>query len=482
MSLPIISVNSIWKTIFDFFIILFSLIYCMKLIYYLTFYDENQEIDLFDYFILISYLIYIILNFFQSYIDKETGEIIYSNEKIVLNYLKGWFIIDFLSTFPWEIISGSPYLRLIRFIRINKIFQFFSFVERVSFKMRHTISLFRLVFFGIFGTFILSCLWFIICLHYQKYGKNNFLNEYHLSKKDPFNSLLNCFYFSLTTITTTGFGDLTAKNIYEKIFATLMMLIGVLYFSFLMSVLYEEIRNVGEDNQILEAQKLIFDLKQFNLGKSNKNFREKIDKKILADVTFNVQHSRYEQETKKVNFDILPRKIKNILSEYLWKDVFNQIIEYFGFLDDNKQVKTFLCKLSYHFKFKFYNQKEVIYHPTRNVNDINIIQSGYVDIINYTSLLKKRLKPGDIIGHFYILYDLKPNYVYRAATKIEVISIEKKKIMKLFDKMIDKKIFNQMKNCSMNKFRQIFKMINNSKKIRGSNKKNNSMINDFIII
>ena len=194
--------------------------------------------------------------------------------------------------------------------------------------MRHTISLFRLVFFGIFGTFILSCLWFIICLHYQKYGKNNFLNEYHLSKKDPFNSLLNCFYFSLTTITTTGFGDLTAKNFYEKIFATLMMLIGVLYFSFLMSVLYEEIRNVGEDNQILEAQKLIFDLKQFNLGKSNKNFREKIDKKILADVTFNVQHSRYEQETKKVNFDILPRKIKNILSEYLWKDVFNQIIEY----------------------------------------------------------------------------------------------------------------------------------------------------------
>ena len=54
--------------------------------------------------------------------------------------------------------------------------------------------------------------------------------------------------------------------------------------------------------------------------------------------------------------------------------------------------------------------------------------------------------------------------------------------MKLFDKMIDKKIFNQMKNCSMNKFRQIFKMINNSKKIRGSNKKNNIMINDFIII
>ena len=481
MSLPIISVNSVWKTVFDFFIILASLIYCMKLIYYLTFYEEYHETDLFDYFVIISYAIYIILNFFQSYIDKETGEIIYSNKKIALNYLKGWFIIDSLSTFPWEIISDTPYLRLIRFVRINKILQFFSFVERVSFKMRHTISLFRLGFFGIFGTFILSCLWFIYCLHFQKkYEKLNFLTENKLSKKDPLNSLLNCFYFSLTTITTTGFGDLTAKNIYEKIFATLMMLIGVLYFSFLMSVLYEEIRNVGEDNQILDAQKLIFDLKQFNIGKSNKSFRERIDKKILADVMFNVQHSRYEQETKKVNFDILPRKIKNILSDYLWKDVFKQLTDYFKLLESSK-LETFLCKLSYHFKYKFYNKKEVIFHPNRNVNEMNIIQSGYVDVINYISSLKIRLKPGDVIGHFYLLYDLKPNYAFVAATRIEVISVEKKKLMKLFDNMIDKKIYNNMSNASMTKFKEIFKMINNSKKYKG-NKYQNKNNNEFIII
>jgi hypothetical protein len=453
----------------------------MKLIYYLTFYEEYHETDLFDYFVIISYAIYIILNFFQSYIDKETGEIIYSNKKIALNYLKGWFIIDSLSTFPWEIISDTPYLRLIRFIRINKILQFFSFVERVSFKMRHTISLFRLGFFGIFGTFILSCLWFIYCLHFQKkYEKLNFLTENKLSKKDPLNSLLNCFYFSLTTITTTGFGDLTAKNIYEKIFATLMMLIGVLYFSFLMSVLYEEIRNVGEDNQILDAQKLIFDLKQFNIGKSNKSFRERIDKKILADVMFNVQHSRYEQETKKVNFDILPRKIKNILSDYLWKDVFKQLTDYFKLLESSK-LETFLCKLSYHFKYKFYNKKEVIFHPNRNVNEMNIIQSGYVDVINYISSLKIRLKPGDVIGHFYLLYDLKPNYAFVAATRIEVISVEKKKLMKLFDNMIDKKIYNNMRNASMTKFKEIFKMINNSKKYKG-NKYQNKNNNEFIII
>ena len=74
-------------------------------------------------------------------------------------------------------------------------------------------------------------------------------------KKRTFKYFIKLILCSLISKTTTGFGDLKAKNIYEKMFITLMMLIGVLSFSFVISVLYEKIRNVGEDNQILEKQK-----------------------------------------------------------------------------------------------------------------------------------------------------------------------------------------------------------------------------------
>ena len=53
--------------------------------------------------------------------------------------------------------------------------------------------------------------------------------------------------------------------------------------------------------------------------------------------------------------------------------------------------------------------------------------------------------------------------------------------MKLFDNMIDKKIYNNMRNTSMSKFKEIFKMINNSKKYKG-NKYQNKNNNEFIII
>ena len=478
-----IDVNSKWKMIFDFIVIFSTLIYCMKIIYQLCFlgfdsyFMETMSDKIFDFTILILNTIYIILNFFHSYLDKNTGEIITNPKKIAKKYLKGWFFIDFISSFPFELIwDGSPFLRLLRIIRINKIFKFISFVERVSLKTRHFIALFRLTFFGVFGTFFFLCGWYLNSSFFKKtHESNNFISEYNLyygnnstltdesQTKTPFHTMLICFFFSLTTVTTTGFGDYVAQNVPERIFSTILMLFGVLYFSFLMSLLMEEINIVGDNNQTVEAQKLITQLRKFNKGKTNEFIGKSINKGILHDVVFASKHSRYEQITKKENFDILPRKIKDELSNYLWKDVFKQIYEYYDLLEEDKYLHTLLCKLSYYFIFKFYQAKETIYPIDKLVNEVNIIQSGYVDIINYKVMLKKRLKPGDGMGVFYIMYQVRPIYAYIAASGVEVISISEDNFLKVLNKE-DEKFYRKFKNSSLIRFKQIFHQINSSKK------------------
>jgi hypothetical protein len=281
--------------------------------------------------------------------------------------------------------------------------------------------------------------------------------------KTPFHTMLICFFFSLTTVTTTGFGDYVAQNVPERIFSTILMLFGVLYFSFLMSLLMEEINIVGDNNQTVEAQKLITQLRKFNKGKTNEFIGKSINKGILHDVVFASKHSRYEQITKKENFDILPRKIKDELSNYLWKDVFKQIYEYYDLLEEDKYLHTLMCKLSYYFIFKFYQAKETIYPIDKLVNEVNIIQSGYVDIINYKVMLKKRLKPGDGMGVFYIMYQVRPIYAYIAASGVEVISISEDNFLKVLNKE-DEKFYRKFKNISLIRFKQIFHQINSSKK------------------
>ena len=481
-----IKVNNKPKMIFDFIVILSTLIYCMKIIYQLCFfgfssnYNESLGDKIFDFIIFALNAVYIILNFFHSYIDKSTGETIIENKKIVINYLKGWFCIDFISSFPFELIwEKSSFLKLLRIIRINKIFLFISFVERVSLKTRQVIALFRLAFFGVFGTFFFACCWYLNSyFNKTSHPQNNFIKYYNLYNnqdktnstltenteiKGAFHSMLICFFFTLTTVTTTGFGDYVAQNVPERIFSAILMLFGVLYFSFLMSLLMEEINIVGDENQTVEAQKLITQLRKFNKGKTNLFIGKKINKAILHDVVFASKHSRYEQITKKENFDILPRKIKNELSNYLWKDVFRQIYDYYDFLQEDKNLHTILCKLSYYFIFKYYQAKELIYSIDKLVTEINLIQSGYVDIINYKVNLKKRLKPGDGMGIFYILYNVRPIYAYLAASGVEVISISDESFYKVLNKE-DEKYLIKFKRISLTRFKEIFHQINSSKK------------------
>ena len=473
-----IDVNSKWKMIFDFIVIFLTLVYCMELIYQLCFlglaaeYKKSTGESIFDGVVLILNIIYVILNFFHSYIDPTTGDPVTKNSEIAKNYLKTWFIIDFISSFPFEIFGKkTSYLRLFRIIRINKIFKFFSFIERVSLKTRHFIALFRLAFFGVFGTFFFACCWYLNSYYNKSHQNNNFIDNYELYEYNTqknntdgaFQSMLICFFFTLTTVTTTGFGDYTAQNVPERIFSTLLMLFGVLYFSFLMSLLMEEINIVGDENQTVEAQKLITQLRKFNKGKTNGYISKNINKEILHDVVFASKHSRYEQVTKKENFDILPRKIKDELSYYLWKDVFKQIYDYYDLFEEDKKLRTMLCKLSYYFIFKYYKAKEVIYHSDKIVDEINIIQSGYIDIINYKVMLKKRLKPGDGMGVFYIMYQVRPIYTYTAASGVEVVSITEENFLKVLSKQ-DAKFYRKFKNVSLTRFKEIFHQINSSKK------------------
>jgi hypothetical protein len=56
------------------------------------------------------------------------------------------------------------------------------------------------------------------------------------------------FYFTVTTITTVGFGDLSASTPTEKVFCILIMIIGVMSFSFASGSLASILQNYDTQN------------------------------------------------------------------------------------------------------------------------------------------------------------------------------------------------------------------------------------------
>jgi hypothetical protein len=60
----------------------------------------------------------------------------------------------------------------------------------------------------------------------------NWIYQFHNSDEDGGGLYTTAFYFVVTTIMTVGYGDLTAQSISEKVLCILLMIIGVIAFSF----------------------------------------------------------------------------------------------------------------------------------------------------------------------------------------------------------------------------------------------------------
>jgi hypothetical protein len=65
---------------------------------------------------------------------------------------------------------------------------------------------------------------------------------------------LTSFYFTVTTITTVGYGDISGHTKAEKIFCILIMVIGVIAFSFASGSLASVIQNYDNENAQLKSR------------------------------------------------------------------------------------------------------------------------------------------------------------------------------------------------------------------------------------
>ena len=71
---------------------------------------------------------------------------------------------------------------------------------------------------------------------------------------DNSNLYMTSFYFTVTTIVTVGYGDITPVSIIEKIICVCLMVTGVIGFSFVTGALASIISNEDSNQAILQQQ------------------------------------------------------------------------------------------------------------------------------------------------------------------------------------------------------------------------------------
>lgn len=245
----------------------------------------------------VVFLLDIVLNFRTGYFLDVDGELVeFDSGRVVSRYLTTWLPLDVASAIPFSLIDlalassrstpsflktikSAKMLRTLRFLKLGRILKAGKIWRSLSVDLQDSISdvaangstqqllvILGLAFRTVLICHLLSCVWVAVGRSGAKRGELNWLAA-DSSKEGPFvpedteggdrvwSVYLAAFYFTLTTITSVGYGDITVQNNNERKFVVAIELVGGFMFAMIIASLTSVVTSM-DMNALVTGQQL----------------------------------------------------------------------------------------------------------------------------------------------------------------------------------------------------------------------------------
>lgn len=200
--------------------------------------SATEVFEMIDFIIMIFFAIDIVLNFFTGYFNSN-DEVVLSLRHIAQNYLKGWFPLDFLSTFPFDIIGikGGKHMQVFKVLKLVKLLKIVKLLapRQVDWsdysQTMDNISTSKIVQMlhrrsAVLLNLLLVCHWMACGLKLVESKDRGFLQQYDDVYGDLAKEYLASLYWAMTTLTTVGYGDICPTSDGERVYTILAMVVG----------------------------------------------------------------------------------------------------------------------------------------------------------------------------------------------------------------------------------------------------------------
>jgi hypothetical protein len=240
------------------------------------------------------FLFDIIVNFRSAW-ETDDGVSTFSWKEAAWRYLTGWFLLDLISALPLDFldllastnVSSSPtnqvsieanasqasqirilkLLRLFRLIKIAKVIRASRIFKRFEAEMSIKYAVLRLIKFG--GVILVvshwnACGFYLISTLSEGVAAETWAKQSGLEwgeESTPFIQYTASLYWAMMTLTTIGYGDIIATNIYERIYVIFMMMVSALVFAYVVGTMCSLVQ--GLNSQSLYFQGMIDDINDY---------------------------------------------------------------------------------------------------------------------------------------------------------------------------------------------------------------------------
>ena len=348
----------------------------------LAFNISNTLIDIIGFVMDTMFILDLLISLRTAYLDT-TGKWIVNEKEIRKTRLKEQgFWMDVVGSVPvaWFASLAAPqfqaFFRLNRLARVFKVFVYFKHKEQelsagFSVKLlKFGLLLALYVLYCTCGWYMLGC-WGTLCRDPSDLLGNWTMN----SDPNDFSTLslvsqfIECLYFVVGSISTTGYGDLYPMTSFERIFCCMMMMSGNLIVGYTMAIVTSDLANAKQ--RFIQIHERVISLLSY--------LRAGMIPKVMQSKSINF-YNEYWRRNRGIDFEILlselPRAYRTDILYMANADALRKISIFEGFSE------TFYRAVASQMKPKFFLPGDIIFYQNDIGHEMYTIVHGEVEVCN----------------------------------------------------------------------------------------------------
>lgn len=407
-----------FKAIWDWIILCLTFYTAIMVPYNVAFKNKTSEdvsLLVLDSIVDVIFFIDIVLNFHTTFVGPG-GEVVSDPKIIRMNYLKSWFTIDLLSCLPYDVFNafdngedqqgiGSLFsaLKVVRLLRLGRV------VRKLDRYLEYGAAmLILLLCFYMLVAHWLACIWYSIGRSDAENGvqfswlwklanvtqnqfKVRYVNDSHLGIKaelvngPPRGTMyVTSLYYTMTCMTSVGFGNVAAETDNEKVFTICMMIIGALLYA----TIFGHVTTIIQQMTSATARyhEMLNNVREFmKLHEVPKALSERV-----MDYVVSTWAMSRGIDTKKV-LSYCPKDMTADICVHLNRKVFNEHPA-FRLASDGC-----LRALAMYFSMDHSAPGDLLYHTGESIDTLSFVVAGSLEVIQDDEVVAI-LGKGDVFG------------------------------------------------------------------------------------
>lgn len=431
--------DSLFKAVWDWLILALVIFTAIEIPYSVAFLiplqgnkwsiDDVTPLFVFNLFVDFLFIVDILINFRTTFIKPTTDEVISAPKQIALHYLKSWFVVDFVAAIPFDFLvlsqvdSATTLFGLLKTARLLRLVRVARKLDRYSEYGTAVVVLLTCLFTLI--AHWLACIWHGIgCAEAQnEFGWLKELSKQlspeggnltaNLTDLTISTRYITAIYFTLSSLTSVGFGNVSPNTDAEKIFSVCVMIIGALMYASIFGNLTAIIQRLySRTSRFHRDLRVIEDFVHFY--KIPKSTKEELDEYFRHEWAYT---KGVDMETVLKRF---PESLQADVCLHLNRNLFSECGVF------KTATEGCLRALALRFKIRHYLPGHYIIKQGDEVKRLYFIAKGNIEVIKHEDTMLT-LGKGDVISCDYStvqsVYIPQANASLRVQTHGEIHSV-----------------------------------------------------------